>query len=361
MTDSNAKYLTPDDANNPELQNLEQVNRQPIKTSAGQPPDVEDRYQGGIISGLGLQPDITNSQLPGSSPVYRLMPASNAGNPQTTAAIQSTTVKTIESTPSIIPPSSGEVTLNVPAEFTPTTQTSEDLTIAWAPELSGSIFSGPINGGVTGLDSAVNNGNGNSALISVSDTPNNPGVAALLLMNLSGTQTPAPDHSSPNPGAGWTALDTAVGGQFASLYTKYIPTPVLVNPSATLATGCAWTACLMMLGTTAAAVPVIRQQVSLGSGSTTNGTTGVNNTASFSSPTLVGSLILVIMNEGGGTSGTVDSFVIASVSDTQSNNFLKIAGSQAGTGGASPSTFQSQSIVFAAFNTPGGADTVTMP
>jgi len=78
------------------LEKVESVSRPPIVTGAPPPAQSFDPYSGGTLPGnLGLQTDVAARQLPGSLPVYRLMPvpAGSSGNAQSNAAAQSNLLK----------------------------------------------------------------------------------------------------------------------------------------------------------------------------------------------------------------------------------------------------------------------------
>lgn len=157
------KYLM-EDAEAEQLLNhrpdAEIVSRPPV--SAGQPPDVLDRYQGGVLSSIGLQTDTANSQLAGKNPVYRLMPATIAGNPAQNAAVQSVAAQS---------GGGGILKLNLalvmPSEFgvtgSPITKTPGEFDVTWEPEDQGTVFSGPPEGAV-GFDASFT-GSGDSGAV----------------------------------------------------------------------------------------------------------------------------------------------------------------------------------------------------
>jgi hypothetical protein len=74
-------------------ENLQTINPAPLPAS---PPGIQDfdRYSGGALPpGLGLQTDLVKTNVKGSAPVYRLMPAPPSGNPQQGSASQSSLLK----------------------------------------------------------------------------------------------------------------------------------------------------------------------------------------------------------------------------------------------------------------------------
>lgn len=133
MTDEQAEQML--DSSGAEI-----VERAP--QSAGVPPDVLDRYQGGVVSSIGLQTDTANSQLAGKLPTFRLMPATIAGNPAQAASVQSQ----IKQVPSGGSGGAAKVELTMPSEFavdTTTSTTEEDIDVTWVSEKPGTVFSGP--------------------------------------------------------------------------------------------------------------------------------------------------------------------------------------------------------------------------
>ncbi len=177
--------------NNPNLMNeselpegLEFVNRAPIVTGgAAAPPQDFDKYQGAVVSAIGLSPDTVDSQLPGHLPVFRLMPASLAGNPATNAAIQSTAGKVAEATPPAVAPavapSTGltSVGLDMPPAFTVTNSpltSNGTIDVAWAPEPPG-YFLAAAPAGLTSLAEVTNSqGNNNSSATEVATITSTP-------------------------------------------------------------------------------------------------------------------------------------------------------------------------------------------
>jgi hypothetical protein len=91
---ANKDYLI--DPKEIDLEKLQFENRPPIVAGAGSLPEPRDRYQSGAIAGLGMQTDIADSQIAGSLPVYRLMPAPVQGNPGSNSGLLSTSQTTAD-------------------------------------------------------------------------------------------------------------------------------------------------------------------------------------------------------------------------------------------------------------------------
>ncbi len=109
------------------------------------------------------------------------------------------------------------VTLNVPAVlFTPSTQTSSDLTIDLIPQLAGTFFAAPAIGSSDVIDGSVAGGGKDTDPYVFSITPSQVAEFAMLLVSSQGG-----GPSIPDPGAGWTNMGGGTG-IFTTIWTKFL-------------------------------------------------------------------------------------------------------------------------------------------
>lgn len=110
---ANGQFLV--DENDPAVQQAlqNQVERGPATNPAGGPPFVDDQFSAGAIVGIGLQPDLVGTQLPGRLPTFRLQPPPPSGSAAVGAAAQTTATIVKSSTSAASAPSTSTESMAV--------------------------------------------------------------------------------------------------------------------------------------------------------------------------------------------------------------------------------------------------------
>jgi hypothetical protein len=292
---------------------VQQVNRPPVISGAAFPPVTVDPVAGAAVaSSFGLETDLASTQLAGQMPVYRLQPLPPSGDAQTVSATQSV-IKNVVS-PNSSTSGTPEIKLEVPAEFTPDTQTVElpgPLVLAWAPELYGTVFTpGPAAGISVYLD-AVDSAESASATIALSATARSADLSIILLQ---GGQL-AYSSSLTTP-AGYTVINSGGNGLFAM---ALVPAGMVGISSSYGPTGTVASAGIMALFSyTASGLPTVLQ---LGS---TGGT--VSNGSTCSGTVISGTTFLLATVTGGEASTAPPGGYagVTSVTDTNGNGWVGI-------------------------------------
>lgn len=294
-------------------ENLEFVERAAITTGSASAPVQQgvDRYQGAILSApLGLDTDISRSQLPGANPVYRLMPASIAGNPASNASIQSTAAKTIAVTPSASVEGTESVTLNIPSIFTPVTQTQDlpdaILSFSLATELSHTFLGAPIPG-LSGLTGVFGN--------SQSPTPSHATITfsapsagwALYMESLAGNSNTTP--------SGWVSW-----GDSAALS---ISSPSSITATDTVSSSLSW---CNIAATFSGAIPTF-----IGNHQATYSLSSTSGTAALTFTPTAGNFLVVSIYGTASVGGSLSGFTL---SNSRGDSFTRLASNSAG-----PSSF----------------------
>lgn len=279
MTDEQAEQML--DSSGAEI-----VERAP--QSAGVPPDVLDRYQGGVVSSIGLQTDTANSQLAGKLPTFRLMPATIAGNPAQAAAVQSQ----IKQVPSGGSGGAAKVELTMPSEFavdTTTSTTEEDIDVTWVSEKPGTVFSGP-PANLVGFDAAFGEAgalspSGTFPVVTTGGEPSGSPEWALYCGQCSGGVFLA------DP-TGWTPL-SGDGSSTPQLVLASIPAAG-VSVSQTFSGIGAWATNLIYFG---GALPTFVQSIT--------GSSGGTNTCTLTLPasTTLGNTLFIVIGSSVGMPG----------------------------------------------------------
>lgn len=323
------------DENDPRLTGVDQVVRPAVRASAaGQPPAVEDPYQGGVVSSIGLQTDTANSQLPGvANPTYRLMPVAQALQPIQGAAQQSAAAQA--ATAASTPP-----TLIVPKELLPVKQTGFQLQVQWALELEGTVFGVPPIGQQGGqYDAAASFFGTSSTPIAVGPlTPSQTAEFAFFFVATIGS-----GPSVPVPNGNWKLFttDPPFGGA-TTIYTQAgIDGPLSVSASSPAT---AYTGVLALFfatgGTPLPTQPAVVSSA-LTSTSVSLNITNANKNANIVTVAFTNSLTKVVPSAIG-------------VTDTNGNKYVLIGSADDGLVGGTTCA------LFIATNIAGGANTVTV-
>lgn len=182
-------------------------------------------------------------------------------------------------------------TASVPGSAAPnetpwTTPTNAELNVPGTYASVALNFAGGGGGGLAFFDNESANSGTASNNPNVTGSPSVPGEIAILFTEAT---EPGIGGLGPNPGAGWTALDTGMDGAFGSMYTEYLPGTPTLSPTAPLSVNGDWVAMLGFFGAKAAAAPTIVQKAVITSGSTPAGTFS----RVFTNPVTAGNAILI--------------------------------------------------------------------
>lgn len=285
--------------------NWQPIDVAPVRPSIN-PAGPPSYTQGSLPPQLGLQPDLRDTMYGGTVPVSRLMPVASVAAQN--AAIAATVKQIIESTPST---GGGNVVLDMPAEFdvaTSSTGTEEDITVTWAPEDEGTVFSGPPAGAV-GFDASFSGSGENGGLAAVATVvggqPSASDEFAFFIGNFQGGAAASAIENA----ASWTAI-SLIGGVLPGSYPAYVQQiPVgATSLTASVDYGSAgesvWTAALLYFG---GSIPSFIQGVS-------TSTSGTGLASAVMAPPAAGNAFLVVVRS---STTLASGSVTVTVTDTQ--------------------------------------------